>query len=81
MQALVHGSWKHIANDSDYVEKQCFVAENLLHQTVLVLFVSVAVSMEINRRQYFWGNLHTLDLVSSLYLKSSTITTKISAFS
>ena len=28
--------------------KKCFVAENLLHQSTVLLFVSVAVSMEIN---------------------------------
>ena len=40
-----------ITNDGDYVEKQCFVADN-----VSVLFVAVAVSMEINRRHYFQSN-------------------------
>ena len=32
MQALVHCWKKYTANDGDYVEKQCFVAENLLYQ-------------------------------------------------
>ena len=27
--------WKYIANGGDYIEKRCFVAENLLCQTVL----------------------------------------------
>ena len=30
MQAPVHGYWRYIVNDGDYVEKWCFVAENLL---------------------------------------------------
>jgi len=39
-QVLVHQWPKHIANGSDYVGKQCFVAENLLHQAMFtVLFV------------------------------------------
>ena len=41
-------------NGSGYVEIYCFVAENLSCQ----LFVSVAFSMEINRRHYFWCDLH-----------------------
>jgi len=36
MQALVHHCWKCIANGGDYLEKQCFVAENLLYQTLLL---------------------------------------------
>jgi hypothetical protein len=36
MQALVHRWRKCIANGGDYVEKLCFVAKNLLHQTVLL---------------------------------------------
>jgi len=39
-----------IANGGDYAEKLCFVA---LSNSVIVLFVSVVVSMEINRRHYF----------------------------
>jgi len=35
MQALVHCCQKHITNGGDCVEKQCFVAENLLNQIVL----------------------------------------------
>jgi len=46
-----------MASGGDYAEKQCFVAENLLYQTVLLCFVSVVVSMEINRRHYFWSSL------------------------
>lgn len=38
-------------------EKQCFVAENLLHQIALLCFVTVVVSMETKRRHYFWSDL------------------------
>ena len=37
MQALDHCWWKWTANGGGYAEKQCFVAENLLYQTVLFL--------------------------------------------
>jgi len=37
----------------------CFVAEHLLYQTDIVLFVSVVVSEDINRGDYFWSNLCT----------------------
>jgi hypothetical protein len=36
MQALVHHWQKCIANGEDYVERQCFVADNLLYPTVLL---------------------------------------------
>jgi len=36
MQALLHLWRKCIANGGDYVEKQCFVAKNLLYQIVLL---------------------------------------------
>ena len=36
MQALFHGWQKCIANGGDYVEKQSFVAENLLYQRALL---------------------------------------------
>ena len=36
MWTLVHGWWKCIANGGDYVEKWCFVAENLLYQILLL---------------------------------------------
>jgi len=36
IQALVHYWQKCIANSVDYVEKQCFVAESLLYQMVLL---------------------------------------------
>ena len=36
IQALVHCCPKYIANGSDCVEKECFIAENLLYQVVLL---------------------------------------------
>ena len=33
--------------------------EFALSSNVIVLFVSVVVSVEINRKHYFWSNLHT----------------------
>jgi len=38
MQALVHHWKKCITNGGDCVEKQHFVAENLLYQTALLCF-------------------------------------------
>ena len=61
MQALVHLWWKRIASGDDCTEK-CFVVENLfLRSSVIVIFVLVVASMEINRRHYFWSNLHRCD--------------------
>ena len=60
MQTLVYCWQKCIANGGDYVEKECFGAENFLYQVTLVLFVSVVVSMEINKKHYFWSNLHIM---------------------
>jgi len=60
----IHCQSKCRATGGDYVEKQSFVAENLLHQVVLLYFVSVVVSVEINRRHYFQSNLHTSLLFS-----------------
>ena len=37
--------------------KSSFVAENLLSNTVIVLFVSVLISLKINRRHYLWSKL------------------------
>ena len=36
MQDLIHHRWKYISNGGDCVEKQCFVAENLLYQIALL---------------------------------------------
>ena len=58
MQTLIHHWQKCILNSCDYVEKQHFVAKNLLSISVVVFFVSVVVSMKINRRHYFRIYLH-----------------------
>jgi len=58
MQAFVHCSWKCIANGGACVEKIVFCNwEFALSKSVFVLFVSIVVSMEINRRHYFLSNL------------------------
>ena len=41
MQALAHCWWKNIANRGDYVEKQCFVDDNLLCQ--ILFFCSLCL--------------------------------------
>ena len=56
-QALVHHWWKRIANSGDCVEKVFGSWEFALLKSVIVLFVSVAVSMEIIKRHYFQSNL------------------------
>ena len=50
MQALVHDWQNCMAYDGDCVEMLCFVAESLFYQTVIAFFVSVVVSMNVNRR-------------------------------
>jgi len=57
MQAFVNCWQKYIANDGDYVEKLSLAAESLLYQ--IVLSASVVVSMQINRRHYFWSDLYS----------------------
>lgn len=54
MQAL-HCWLKCIANGGEFVDKDCFAAENLCYQIVLQCFV--VVSMEINGSLYFGSNL------------------------
>jgi len=55
---LVHHWWKCITNGSDCVEKRSSVDENLsVSNSVIVLFGSIIVSMEINRRHCFQNNL------------------------
>ena len=38
MQALVHRWWKCTGKGGNYVERQCFVVENLLYQIVLLCY-------------------------------------------
>jgi len=52
------------------VEKPCFVAENLPN-SVIVLFVFVVVSMEINRRHYFQSNPGKNPFLPPTYYKHS----------
>ena len=63
MQALVHCWWECIANGGYYVKNSCFLFffswEFALSNTIIVLFVSIVVSMEIKRRHYFQRNLYT----------------------
>ena len=48
MQALVYCWQKCLANGGDYIEKLCFIAENLLHQVVFLCFLYLFVfPMEI----------------------------------
>jgi len=58
-----HGGWqKYIANCGDYIEKYCFVTENLLYQVVLfMLFISTVVYMELNSRRYTFGAIYVFD--------------------
>ena len=46
MQALVNCWCQCVGNGGDYVEKECFVAENLLYKTVILYFASATVSMK-----------------------------------
>ena len=48
MQALAHGWWKCTANCSDCVQKTFCSLEFTLSNNVVMLFVTVVVSMEIN---------------------------------
>ena len=51
---------KCLAKGSDSAEKEGSADENLFYQTIVVLFLPFVFSMEINRRYYFWSNLHEL---------------------
>ena len=55
MQALVHHWWKCIANGGDCWKIVFCSWEFALSNSVVVLFVSVVFSMEINKRHYFWS--------------------------
>lgn len=45
---------KCIGNNGDYFEKMCFVGENMLYPMVLLCFLYLLLSKEINRRYMFW---------------------------
>ena len=57
MQALVHCWQKHIAYGGDHWKIVFCSWEFALSNSVIVLFTSVIVSMEINRRHCFWSDL------------------------
>jgi len=65
MLVLLDQWWKWIANGGDDVEKECFVWEFALSNSVIVLFVSVVVSMEINGRHYFQSILQSFHFIFS----------------
>ena len=67
MQSLVHRWWKCRANGGDYNVKMFYSCEFALSNNVIVLFVSVVVSIEINRRHYFQSYLCTASLKSTLH--------------
>ena len=62
MQGLVHHWQKCTTNGADCVGFLnffilLFVTERALSSSVILPFISVVVSIEINRRHYFWSNL------------------------
>ena len=58
MKLLVHHWWKWIANSGDCVEKIVFCSWKFaLLNSVIVLFMSVVFSMDINMRHYLRSNL------------------------
>ena len=71
MQALAHCWRKCRASGGDCVEEYSFVAENLLYQTVIVLFVSLVVSLEINGRHYFRSSLRYLERFILVRIRSA----------
>ena len=59
MQTPGHHWQKCTASGSNYVEKEQIISHKALWNTVIVFFVSVAVSVEINRWRYFQSYLCT----------------------
>ena len=73
-QTVIHGchimnkeclSQLKSANDHDYAEKMCSVAENLLYQLVTVLFLSAVLSVKISRKHYLQSNLCSFSLFTA----------------
>lgn len=67
-------------NYVDNVEKQCFIADNFVlsyrqNKRAIVPFVSVVVSVDKNRRHYFWSKL--CSFISELSVSSPKISIKI----
>ena len=71
MQALVHWWQKWMADGVDCTEKECSAAELALSNSIILLFVSVVISMEINRRHYFWNNLYVFGPRKFLFIQCS----------
>ena len=57
MQALVHRWQKWVADGDNCIGKQCCSWEFALSNSVIVLFLSGVVSIEINRKRYFQSSL------------------------
>jgi len=58
--ALVHCWWKCITEGSGLCWKIMFSSwESALWNSATVFFVAVVISMEINKRHYFWSDLFT----------------------
>ena len=59
MHAFVHCCWKYIADGGGCYYYYYFCSWGFaLLSSAIVLFVSVVVLRKINRRHYFWNNLH-----------------------
>ena len=69
MQALVCCWQKCIANGGDCCKIVFCSWEIALLNSVIVLFVSVVVSTEIDRRHYFWSNLRSIWMLGSSFFK------------
>lgn len=44
MQAPVHQQQKCMVSGGDYVDKQCFVGENLIHQIAFILLFAMYIT-------------------------------------
>jgi len=69
MQALVYWWWQHTAHGGDCWRTVFCCWEFALSISVIVLFVSVVVSMEINGRHYFQNDLCTIATTLNCKLK------------
>ena len=55
-----HWLWKCIANGGEYWEILFCSKEFSLSNSAIVHYISIVVSMIINRRHFFWTNLHKI---------------------
>lgn len=67
---LVHFWWKCIANADDYTEKVFCSYEFALSNSIILLFPSVVISIEINTKHYFQSNLCTFIRHQDHWIKS-----------